>query len=175
MAPTPLPHKKIVKKRTLHFKRYQSDDFKTVKEAWRRPRGIDSRHRCKAKGTKRTVKGAFAGRIESFTSAAAAPVLSRRGSPLTRVSSPAFPLRALLAVGYGSDKATRHMLPCGFYKFVVHNVKELECLMMQNRKYAAEIAHNVSSRKRKEITERAAALNIKMLNAGARLKTEENE
>ena len=42
-------------------------------------------------------------------------------------------------------------------------------------RYAAEIAHNVSSRKRKEITERAAALNIKMLNAGARLKTEENE
>ena len=78
-------------------------------------------------------------------------------------------------IGYGSDKKTRHRLPSGFYKFVVHNVKELECLMMQNRKYAAEIAHNVSSRKRKEITERAAALNIKMLNAGARLKTEENE
>ena len=47
------------------------------------------------------------------------------------------------------------MLPNGFYKFVVHNVKELEVLMMQNRKYAAEIAHNVSARKRKEIVERA--------------------
>ena len=67
------------------------------------------------------------------------------------------------------------MLPSGFYKFVVCNVKELELLMMQNRRYAAEIAHNVSSRKRKEIEERAAQLNIKVLNKGARLKTEENE
>merc|ERR1712086_213761 len=54
----------------------------------------------------------------------------------------------LVKVGYGSDKRTRHMLPSGFYKFVVHNVKELEVLMMQNRKYAAEIAHNVSARRR---------------------------
>jgi len=78
-------------------------------------------------------------------------------------------------IGYGSDKATRHMQPGGFYKFVVHNVKELEVLLMSNRKYAAEIAHNVSSRKRKEIVEKASSLNIKVLNAAARLKTEENE
>mgnify|MGYP002885725107 CR=1 FL=1 len=84
-------------------------------------------------------------------------------------------LTLLVHVGYGSDKKTRHMLPSGFHKFVVKNVKELELLMMQNRRYAAEIAHNVSSRKRKEIEERAAQLNIKVLNKGARLKTEENE
>jgi len=78
-------------------------------------------------------------------------------------------------VGFGSDKATRHRMPSGFYKFTVHNVKELECLLMQNRKYAAEVAHNVSSRKRKEIVERAEMLNIKVLNGAARLKTEENE
>ena len=43
----------------------------------------------------------------------------------------------------------------GFYKFLVHNTKELELLLMHNRKYAAEIAHNVSSLKRKAIVERA--------------------
>ncbi|MFY7945277.1 MAG: eL32 family ribosomal protein [Crocinitomicaceae bacterium] len=32
-------------------------------------------------------------------------------------------------------------------KFLVSNVKELDVLLMHNRKYAAEIAHNVSSRK----------------------------
>lgn len=36
-------------------------------------------------------------------------------------------------IGYGTDKKTRHYLPNGFKKFVVHNVKELELLMMHNR------------------------------------------
>lgn len=36
-------------------------------------------------------------------------------------------------IGYGSDKKTRHYLPNGFKKFVVHNAKELEVLMMHNR------------------------------------------
>ena len=134
MAPTPLPHKKIVKKRTLKFNRHQSDEFVKVERSWRRPRGIDSRERRKFKG-----------------------------------------LTQLVHIGYGSDKATRHRVPSGFYKFIVSNVKQLEVLLMENRKYAAEIAHNVSSRKRKEIVERAEALNIKVLNGAARLKAEENE
>lgn len=36
-------------------------------------------------------------------------------------------------IGYGSNKKTKHMLPTGFRKFLVHNVKELEVLMMSNR------------------------------------------
>lgn len=36
-------------------------------------------------------------------------------------------------IGYGSDKKTRHYLPNGFKKLVVHNVSELELLMMHNR------------------------------------------
>merc|ERR1712243_384364 len=46
-------------------------------------------------------------------------------------------------IGYGSAKSTKHMLPNGFKKVVVNNLKELEVLMMQNRKYCAEIAHSV--------------------------------
>merc|ERR1719449_305385 len=29
-------------------------------------------------------------------------------------------------IGYGSNKKTRHLLPSGFKKFVVHNVAELD-------------------------------------------------
>lgn len=78
-------------------------------------------------------------------------------------------------VGYGSNKKTRHMLPNGLYKFLVHNVDELDMLMMLNKTHCAEIAHNVSARNRIAILDRAAQLAVKVTNAGARVKVEETE
>ena len=78
-------------------------------------------------------------------------------------------------IGYGSNKKTKHLLPQGMYKFTISNLAELEMLMMHNGKYLAEIAHNVSSRKRSAILERATQLNITVSNANAKLAVEEDE
>ncbi|KAI5124676.1 hypothetical protein M0805_004284 [Coniferiporia weirii] len=122
----------IVKKRTKHFKRHQSDRYKSVKESWRKPKGIDNR-----------VRRRFKGQI------------------------------AMPKIGYGSNKKTRHLLPNGLKKFCVSNVREVELLLMHNKSFAAEIAHNVSSRNRILILEKAKALGVKVTNAAARLRSEE--
>ncbi len=82
---------------------------------------------------------------------------------------------AMPKIGYGSNQKTRHVLPNGFKKFSISNVKDLELLLMLNRVYAAEIAHNVSSKKRVAIIERARQLDIKVTNATGKLRTAENE
>ncbi|KAH9944423.1 MEMO1 family [Epithele typhae] len=50
---------------------------------------------------------------------------------------------------------TRHLLPNGLKKFLVTNVRDVDMLLMHNKSFAAEIAHNVSSRNRTLILERS--------------------
>jgi large subunit ribosomal protein L32e len=77
-------------------------------------------------------------------------------------------------IGYGSDKQTRNIHPHGFKTVVINNVSELEMLMMHNRTYAATVAHAVSSRVRRDIITRAEQLAIRVTNAAAKLRAEED-
>ena len=64
------------------------------------------------------------------------------------------------------------MMPSGHKAFLVHNVRDLDLLLMHNRTYAAEISHNVSSRKRVDIVKHARELGVKVTNAKGRVTTE---
>ncbi|KAK7530843.1 60S ribosomal protein eL32 [Phyllosticta citribraziliensis] len=75
-------------------------------------------------------------------------------------------------IGYGSNKKTRHMIPSGHRVFLVHNVGDVDILLMHHRTYAAEIAHAVSARKRVEIVQRAKQLGVKVTNAKAKITTQ---
>lgn len=67
------------------------------------------------------------------------------------------------------------MPPSGFQKFPVHNIKEIEVLLMCDKSYCAEVAHNNSSKNCKAIVERKARLAIRFTNSNATLHSEENE
>ncbi|KAI7756066.1 hypothetical protein M8C21_032467 [Ambrosia artemisiifolia] len=145
--------KKIIKKRVKKFKRPQSDWKICVKENWRRPKV--------PKLDKKIIKK----RVKKF----------KRPQSDWKICVKFKGVTLMPNIGYGSDKKTRHYLPNGFKKFVVHNVEDLKVLMMHNRTYCAEIAHNVSTRKRKEIVELAAQLDVVVTNKLARLRSQEDE
>ncbi len=75
-------------------------------------------------------------------------------------------------VGYGSDLKTKYYLPNGLKKFVVNNVKDLDVLLMNNRSFCAEIAHNVSAKKRAQIVQRAQQIRVKVTNARGKVRAE---
>jgi large subunit ribosomal protein L32e len=77
--------------------------------------------------------------------------------------------------GFGSDKATKFMLPNGFKPYLVHNEKDLEALFTQNTTYAAVIAHSVGRALRRKIEETAAAKRILVVNGGARQVKQETD
>jgi large subunit ribosomal protein L32e len=78
-------------------------------------------------------------------------------------------------IGYGSSKKTRHMNKSGFYRFLVRCPADLECLLMHNGTYEAELAANLSARTRRALVARADQMNIRVINRKARLSTEEAE
>ncbi|OMH84216.1 60S ribosomal protein L32 [Zancudomyces culisetae] len=77
-------------------------------------------------------------------------------------------------IGYGSNNKTKNLLPSGFRLHTVNNVSDLKPLIMLNRKYCVEIASSVCSRKRIAIVNRAKELDINVINASARVRTEAN-
>lgn len=78
--------------------------------------------------------------------------------------------RPMVKIGYGSDKRTKFLRPNHFKTFLVHNVRDLDLLLMHNRTYTAEIGHSCSYRTRKSIVQRAAQLDIKLTNGNARMQ-----
>ena len=68
------------------------------------------------------------------------------------------------------QQETKHMLPRGFWNFLVHSVKDLEVLLMFNKSDCSEIDHKVlSTKNHKTLVDRAAHLGIRIVNTNARL------
>jgi large subunit ribosomal protein L32e len=72
-------------------------------------------------------------------------------------------------------QVTKFYSRSGFKTFLVRCPADLEILLLNNRTYAGELAHNLSSRKRVALLKRAAELNVKITNSRGRVKTEEKK
>ncbi|EPY82365.1 ribosomal protein L32-like protein [Camelus ferus] len=67
------------------------------------------------------------------------------------------------------------MLPGGFQKFLVHKVKDLEVLLMCNKSYCVEIAHNVSPKTAKPLLKEQPSWPSESPIPNAMLLSKENE
>ena len=68
-------------------------------------------------------------------------------------------------IGYGTNKEVRGLHPSGFEEVLVYNPKDLEGL--DPKKQAARIGHQVGTRKRIAIEDKADELGIRILNRGS--------
>ena len=78
-------------------------------------------------------------------------------------------------IGYGSNKATRHMLPNKQRKFTAKQMSDLDMLVMHNEKYCVEIAAKIGAKLRKEMVARADSHGLRVVNRHARVATEEQD
>ena len=78
--------------------------------------------------------------------------------------------KAMPNKGYGSDRVTKYIHPDGFKHFPITNVQDLYMLIMQNRKYAAVIAHTVGAKARKAIVRKATELDVRLINGNSKLR-----
>ena len=83
--------------------------------------------------------------------------------------------KPLVKCGYGQNLKTKYILPNGFKKFLIRCPADLEVLLMNNRVYCGELAHNIGAKTRKIIVQRAAELNVKLTNAKGKLVREEKK
>eukprot|EP00754_Rhynchopus_humris_P005896 Rhum_TRINITY_DN12908_c0_g1::Rhum_TRINITY_DN12908_c0_g1_i1::g.55875::m.55875/K02912/RP-L32e, RPL32; large subunit ribosomal protein L32e len=77
-------------------------------------------------------------------------------------------------IGYGNAKATRNVHPDGLRHFNVNCEKDLELLLMRNQTHAAVIGAAVGKKVRTAIINRARELDIRVVNASAKVRTEED-
>ena len=83
--------------------------------------------------------------------------------------------KRMVKIGYGSNKRTRYVMPNGFKKMLISNKQDLETLLMNNRVFCGELAHNLSAKTRKELVKRAHELNVNLTNSKGRVSKEEQK
>ncbi len=162
MAATKIP---IVKKRTNKFNRHHSDRYHRVGQSWRKPKGVSTLSLPLPISSPHTLPFPVAYGLTHTHSC-----IAQIDSCVRRRFKGAI---LMPKIGYGSNKKTKHLMPNGYRRFVVSNVADVDLLLMHNASYAAEIAANVSARKRIAILEKAKALGVRVTNANARVRAEE--